>query len=420
MKKIVFISLILSVVLFSSAQDLAYVRSIDSTLSSPQFNGRGYVDKGEKMAAAYLSDQLKSFGIQEFTKDYYQPFTFSINTIQSQEVKIDNLDLSAGDQYLVFSNSPSVKGSFPIVYLPDSLFDDEEAVAKFLSNPQLKYSFILTEKRFSFLKFQEDFPAKGLIYRSDKKLFWHVSKARVQAKFTVIEVIDSLVSPKSSTININVKSKYLKKYNARNVIGYTKGKLYPDSFIVFTAHFDHLGKMGTDVYFPGANDNASGVSLILDLARHFSQPANQPDYSVVYALVSAEEVGLLGSFYLVDHPLFPLENISSVINLDMVGTGSEGIAVINARIFPQIYKRLSEINAAENYLVEVKERGESCNSDHCAFYKKGIPSVFIHTMGKENVEYHTITDTYSRMTFTDYEDLFRLLRDYINQPLCQD
>ncbi|MBN2747449.1 MAG: M28 family peptidase [Bacteroidales bacterium] len=420
MKKVLIISLILIAAMFSNAQDLKYARSLDSTLSSPEFGGRGYVDNGEKLAAQFLSNQMKSIGVQYFTKNYFQPFDFSINTIQSQEVKIDNLNLHAGDQYLVFSNSPSIKGSFPIVYLPDSLFDDKEAVAKFFSNPQLKSSFVITEKRFSFLKFQEDFPAKGLIYRSDKKLFWHVSKARTQAKFTVIEVLDSLVSPNSSSITLSVKSKFIKKYSARNVIGYTKGKLYPDSFIVFTAHFDHLGKMGSDVYFPGANDNASGVSLILDLARHFSQPSNQPDYSVVYALVSGEEVGLLGSFYLADNPLFPLNNISSLINLDMVGTGSEGIAVINARVFPQIYKRLSEINKTENYLVEVKERGESCNSDHCAFYKKGIPSVFIHTMGKENVEYHTITDDYSRMTFTDYEDLFRLLRDYINQPLCQD
>ena len=74
-----------------------------------------------------------------------------------------------------------------------------------------------------------------------------------------------------------------------------KGTLFPDSFFVFTAHYDHLGTMGASVIFPGAHDNASGVAFLLDLARHFS--STPPPYSLIFLFLSGEEAGLKGSLY---------------------------------------------------------------------------------------------------------------------------
>lgn len=396
-------------------QDIQYVRFIDSTLSSPQFAGRGYVDDGEHKAALFIAKEMQSLSLKKFDNQYFQPFKFSINTIvKDAGVSIDGKVLESGIEYMVAANSKSLSGTFDIVFLPDSIFDNKELLQKFFQQKDLSDKFILTEKRFIELKYLKKIPAKGMIYVNPNKLYWHVSRARSQKEFVTIDIKDSLISKDAKQITIGVEAKFIKKYHANNVIGYVQGKKYPDSFLVFTAHFDHLGKMGQNIYFPGASDNASGVSVALDLARHLSKPENQPDYSVAIILVSGEEVGLLGSTHYTKNPLFPLKSIKWVINMDMVGTGSDGISVVNGILFPEIYDKIKKINDEKNYLTQIVKGGESCNSDHCPFAQKGVPSVFIFTRGDENREYHTITDTYERMHFTEHHDLFNLFIDFIN------
>jgi len=97
----------------------------------------------------------------------------------------------------------------------------------------------------------------------------------------------------------------------------------------------------------------------------------------------------------------------------MVGSGSEGITVVNATLYQDDFEKLVEINEQNDLLAEVKSRGESCNSDHCPFYQKGVPSVFIYTRGKECMEYHTMTDRPENLPFTEYDDLFTLLTEFV-------
>src|SRR4030095_9120627 len=108
-----------------------------------------------------------------------------------------------------------------------------------------------------------------------------------------------------------------------NVLGMVPGTLYPDSFIVFTAHYDHLGRMGKKALFPGANDNASGSAMIIDLARYYAQPANRPKCSLLFIAFAGEEAGLIGSRYYTENPILPLEQIKFLINLDLMGNGEE-------------------------------------------------------------------------------------------------
>jgi Zn-dependent M28 family amino/carboxypeptidase len=153
--------------------------------------------------------------------------------------------------------------------------------------------------------------------------------------------------------------------------------------------------------------------MMMDLASYFSNPQNQPDYSIVFIALCGEEAGLLGSTYCADNPPFSLQKVKFLINLDMVGTGSEGITVVNATIFKDAFSTLQKINTEKNYVTKVNAREESCNSDHCPFYKKGVPSVFIYSLGKEYLEYHNVNDQASKLPLTDYEDIFRLMRDFI-------
>jgi Zn-dependent M28 family amino/carboxypeptidase len=198
-------------------------------------------------------------------------------------------------------------------------------------------------------------------------------------------------------------------YLTRNVSGYVKGTSQPDSFIVFTAHYDHLGQMGDGIFFPGANDNASGTSMVLNLANYFSQHLQK--YSVAFILFSGEESGLLGSGYFVEHPLFPLEKIKFLINLDIVGTGDEGIKVVNATAFPKQFDQLVKLNDEEHLLKVVSPRGAAANSDHYPFYEKGVPCFFIYTMGGI-AAYHDVYDRAETLPLTEYEDLLKLLIGY--------
>lgn len=407
------IILILITSLGSRAQNLAYARMIDSTLSSPYYAGRGYVDNGVNKAADFIKAELKKHDLSYFGTGYSQPLNFPINTItELSEFTIDGNILEPGKDFVVASNSKSFNGTFDLIYLPDSIFEDKKAVAKFMSNKDLKNKFIVTEYRFKELKRLEKLPAKGLIIMHDEKVIWSVSDGQKIAKFPTLEIVKGKITKDSKKISFGFKSKYHKKYETENIIGYVKGNVAPDSFIVFTAHYDHLGKMGKDIFYPGASDNASGVSMLLDLARHFSTGGNQPKYSIVFMFFTGEEVGLIGSFFAASSNIIDLKKAKFLINLDMVGTGSQGITVVNSTLYPAQYQLMVSINSEQKLLEQVKPRGESCNSDHCPFYKAGVPSVFIYSMGEENKEYHTITDSYDRMKFTEYDDIFRLLTQF--------
>jgi len=172
--------------------------------------------------------------------------------------------------------------------------------------------------------------------------------------------------------------------------------------------------MGTKAVYPGASDNASGTATVVDLARYFAANPEKAYYTMIFALVSGEEAGLLGSSYLAENPPFDLSKTRFVINFDMVGTGSEGLSVVNGKVLPEYAALMEQLNTQKRYFPDIRLGGESCNSDHCPFYKKGIPAFFLFTRGPENREYHTITDTPEKLPFTAYESLFGIVTDFVD------
>ena len=164
--------------------------------------------------------------------------------------------------------------------------------------------------------------------------------------------------------------------------------------------------MGEDTYFPGANDNASGNGMLVALAKELS--TKKLKYNIVFIAFAGEEIGLLGSKYMVEHPLFPLEKIKFLVNLDIMGSGEEGITVVNASLFPKEFKKLQKINARKELLEAIKPRGPAANSDHYFFTKAGVPSIFIYTMGP-NKNYHDIADQYTALSFSAYDNIKKLV-----------
>jgi Zn-dependent M28 family amino/carboxypeptidase len=175
---------------------------------------------------------------------------------------------------------------------------------------------------------------------------------------------------------------------------------------VITAHYDHLGGMGSETYFPGANDNASGVTMLLSLARYYG--AHPQPYTMAFICFSGEEAGLLGSKYFSENPLIKLSNIRLLLNLDLEGTGDEGITVVNSTIYKPEFAVLNQVNDEFHYLVKIYPRGKAANSDHYWFSEKGVPAIFMYTMGGIKA-YHDVYDISATLPLTKYEDLFKLL-----------
>ena len=358
----------------SFSQELIFARKIVDTLASPSFWGRGYTNDGMKKAAEFISSQFESYGVKPMRgNDFFQSFSYPANTFPGKmEVTINGKDLVPGKDFIISPESKGVKGKGNL----------ERADSVQFVNRQSR-----------------------LIVKLEDKLTWSV--APEQADFTMIEVDKKSLGKESpESFKVNIENDLVKNFKAANVCGIVKGTVKPDSMIFITAHYDHLGGMGKDTYFPGANDNASGISLLLNLAHYYA--ANPRPYSIGFICFAGEEAGLIGSKYFTEHPLISLKNIRFLINTDLAGTGDEGITVVNATEFPKEFAMMNAVNDENKLLVKINSRGKAANSDHHFFTEKGVPAFFFYTLGGIKA-YHDVFDKAETLPLNEHEDLFRLI-----------
>ena len=402
----------------SGAQVTETARGYIEDLCSPRMHGRGYALKGDRKASRYIACEYRKTGLKKVAGSWYQPFTVSINTQSSGlALRIDDREFTPGVEYIVAQGSPSFSGQCNLYHmdrsgLPDSVWMDQIPDGTFLlldNNTGTGE----TEEQTSLLnelvaRLEQSPPAscEGIIIYSDSKLTLKGFRERLPVPVIYLRSQEDLGNAVS--LYLEVDSRYDPGYMTRNVMAFIPGEEYPDSLIIFTAHYDHLGTMGSGVYFPGANDNASGVAMILSLAGHYAGEEHRPSCSMLFIAFSAEEIGLLGSRYYVEHPVFPLENTKFLINIDLAGNGQEGITVVNGSVYRSSFDLLKMINDRELYLPAVKSRGEACNSDHCPFHLAGVPGFFIYTMGGSTA-YHDIYDTPGSLPLRMFDRYFKLL-----------
>ncbi|MCX6235028.1 MAG: M28 family peptidase [Bacteroidetes bacterium] len=414
MFKILAVVILTLVNLFTSAQDIEYVRHVVSILSSPALKGRGYVNKGDKKSAQFIQNELIKNGVQSFPLGYLQHFSFPVNTFPFKlTFRIDGQSLIPGIDYLIASSSPGISGTFKTVYL-EKFPDSNRRINELIDTSDLHEKFIITDIKNAGLRDTNWFHEKGVIFLTDSKLSWRMSDSYHIRDFVVIEARRDIFPATLKTITLKIKNRFYPDYISQNIIGYIKGKTDTKNFIVFTAHYDHLGKMGGKTYFPGAHDNGSGVAMVLNLARYYARPENQPDISIAFILFGGEELGLRGSKYYTEHPVFPLEDICFLINLDLVGTGSDGIMVVNGSNLENPFELLTKINEEYKLLKEIKKRPAAPNSDQYFFFEKGVPAFFIYSLGNEYSEYHNLNDKACGLPFTKYDDLFRLMTNFVS------
>lgn len=382
-------------------------------LTAPEMHGRGYIKNGDRIAAEYISKEFEKVGLKKFNDSYFQKFPININVFpRRMRLKIGRKRLKPGVDFLIHPTSKKGRGRGKLLWLDTLLLKEPARVQKFLasniSRKILVYKAAYMRKLHSnqqlpkafFDKLQE---SKGAI-ELHKKLTASFASKPVNRPILMVQT--SSFDTTATRAKFVVDNEYLQRYTTQNVIGYIEGQHVPDSFMVFTAHYDHLGRMGKKIYFPGANDNASGVALLLELAKHYSK--NKPSHSIMFIAFGAEEVGLVGSYYYVKRPTIDLGNIKFLINFDIVGTGNEGIQVVNGSVFRKEFDKLKAINQKKKLLPEVKIRGKAPISDHYFFTQDGVPSFYIYTLGGIRA-YHDVFDRYETLPLTKFEEFFKLI-----------
>lgn len=389
-------------------------------LCSEDMQGRGYVGNGRLMAANYLSFQFKALGLKPLQHDsgYFQTYTFNVNAFPGNvNLSLNGKKRIPGVDFLVDAASAPINienGRVKVVdlqYIKDSaqwakekatwdshkvyLLKNIDSVARHLC---MKMSYL-----------SKCLPAGCYLVAKNGKLTWTV--ATTAGNNTVMTVEDSVLPKKTRKVSMQVETAYEKAIKNENVMAMVPGTL-KDSFIVFTSHYDHLGMMGKEAMFPGANDNASGTSMMLYLASYYAQHPGR--YTMVFIGFSGEEAGLIGSKYFTEHPLIPLNRIRFLTNLDMVGDATNGITVVNATTFKNEFELLKQVNEKNHYLKEIKSRDKAANSDHYHFTEAGVPSFFIYSNGGKGY-YHDVFDTPSNLSLNNVGKLSDLLIHFVSE-----
>lgn len=420
----------------AQSQDLPRVRQTIATLASPAMHGRGYVNKGEQKAARYLQQRFKALGLQPLASGFQQPFSLPINTFPGAlQLRLNRalfpfpllgnqLRLQPGLDFIAAPDSgPGRLGiGRTLAYLDSTVLTDEAARRWFLRLTSFPGTVVISARTKARLA---EYPL-DIRQRLDSAAAVITLVPKLTASLAATQShqirLEALPHPwltganrlPAATAKLRVDARHIPAYPTQNVIGYLPGRVQPDSFLVVSAHYDHLGRLGRHTYFPGANDNASGVAMLLELAAHYAAPENRPAYSMLFIAFGAEEAGLVGSQYFVEHPLVPLSRIRFLLNLDLVGTGEEGITVVNGRVFEQAFQQLVQLNNEGRYVPSVAARGRAANSDHYYFSEHGVPAFFIYARGGSSA-YHDVADQPGQLSLSGFPGIFRLISRFLAQ-----
>ena len=234
--------------------------------------------------------------------------------------------------------------------------------------------------------------------------------------------IDSLKIPYSFNLNnrvdIDVKTNYTKEKEVSNVCGILLGSdpKLRDEFIIIGAHLDHVGSQAGKVYFPGANDNGSGSSALLQIVRAITSLKPNPKRSICFIFFACEEQGMNGSIYFANNLPFPKEKASTMINMDCVGYG-DSIQVNGGDNFKDLWEKVKTIDRNNSRLL-VSRSGGGGGADAQPFFDKGIKTLYFVTTNSY-AHLHQLSDLPETLNQHLFESTTRLafltLLEYANE-----
>ena len=412
-------------------------------LASDAYEGREAGTPGEKKSAEYISLQFEQLNLKAIAKlGFLQSFTFTYDRYFSEanRLLIGSINLKLNEDY------------YPLPYSANSILDNESVFVGFgIHAPDLKHddyanSNELKNKVFVIeigspdgihphSKFGEhyelrkkietaiSFGAKGIIFinsdenQEDPKA--DLSKSITPASIPVLFVkgiAAKVLKEKPNTkvvAETEIKKDVRSAYNVLGLIDNSK-----DRTVVIGAHHDHLGyghegslHAGEKAIHNGADDNASGIAMMIELARMI-QKNKLDDYNYLFVAFSGEEKGLLGSKHFVDAPDFPVESINYMINMDMVGRMKtvDPALVINGVGTSPVFAELLDEKKPDSFKISTTESGVG-PSDHTSFYLKDIP--VLHFFTGTHKDYHKPSDDEELINYAGMVEVYHYLSSII-------
>ena len=399
-------------------------------LASDQLQGRRTGTVGEKLAADYISKQFKALGLQpKGTAEYLQPFDIAegkqVNP--STHLFINGTELKLNSEFfpLVYSANTSLE-AMPSAAIQEAdmpwFLDLKDLLAENANNPHFDVSEALRKRA-------ADMGDRGatavIVYNTSAAqdgLAFQGKGGSEPIKIPVVYInkatATKYLSDESATVEIKLKTDIgPKKRTGTNVVGYIDNAA-PHT-VVLGAHFDHLGfgedgnsmlrADGKQVH-NGADDNASGTSALIELARLLKDPKYKGS-NYLFIAFSGEELGLYGSKFFVENPTIDLGKVSYMINMDMLGRLNDAEPTITVGGFgtsPVWSETFANTGKKGLYAANLKFKYDSSGtgpSDHTSFYRKDIPVLFYFT--GLHADYHKPTDDADKLNYVGQMNIVR-------------
>lgn len=411
------------------------LRSKVSFLASDLLEGREAGERGSFIAAEYIAARFLELGLKPLPTapsgdfyQYFEPFEAYKIAQKKSTITIDGVVYKSGVDFTtnVMTQSAKLQGEVVTynsanessmykdkIVVADCIFGTKEA--KELASLGAKMIILTGEDSNQLAKKATQYHYNEAIYEGyEPRVTFYDTKLLTATKVAQTPIIsvnsivkEALEMSKTVKVSLNVDTqiKYL-----RNVIGMIEGE-NSDEYVVIGSHYDHLGNYDGYIY-NGADDNASGVAAVMEIAEAFIVEGVKPARNVIFALWDGEERGLLGSDYFVNN-FANIESVKSYLNFDMIGrSGNEKsgntVSFMYTKSYPQFGDWLkgavkdNKLDLKPNYSPWANPVG---GSDNASFARKGIPIGWYHTGGHD--DYHQPSDTADKI---DWNKLLNIAR----------
>ncbi len=437
-------------------------------VAGPAFEGRETATAGQRLAAAYIEKKFSDLALAPGNgREYQLPYPVFQDSLVTCTLKVgsDSFSFRSDYDFFIANNYSATLGASEVVYvdygISDSTRDDyrglnvqgkvvlirdgypqgyvQEQTGRRRFNGFGKLDAAQRHGAIAVLSVQKDFPhgnasAKGNMYQNAYKatirpLAFQVSQKVAQAVTgsSYDSLVNGTLKPRSFSSDVWIQvNKEIRFLQSTDVLGYLEGTDLKDQLLIISAHYDHLGKRDSVIYF-GADDDGSGTVSLLEIAAAFSKAkaaGHGPRRSVLFIANSGEEKGLWGSEYYSEHPTYPTDKTTADLNIDMIGRRDPARTVGDSNNYVYIVgddklsSELHPISVGINKKYTRLELDYKFNdpkdplriyyrSDHFNFAKKGIPIIFyfdgIHK------DYHQPSDTPDKINYDLMEKRARLV-----------
>ena len=444
---------------------------LTTKLTSDEFAGRGTGTAGDSLAALYIRKELRKAKLDPFIGDGLQKFrvTVSAQMGEANRLNINGNEYVAGTDFVplaLTSNGALSAGvafsGYGFMVANDSMqwndYLDIDVKGKWVmvlrgypeSNPAASDYGPFSTDRMKVLTARENGAAGVLLVSGEawdpadnlERPFRGESNAGIPVLQIKRSLADSLLKPSGKTVSglETLAAKELaplsfitsstaegeaemiaREASAANVVMYLEGNTLSDEYIIVGAHYDHLGMGGpgsgsravdTVAIHYGADDNASGVALMVELAEKLAHSRKGLARNILFVAFSGEELGLLGSKHFVENMGIEPSNVNLMVNLDMVGRLKEGNGVQVGGVGTALGLRDSVIIFTDTTMLSLSFTDEGYGpSDHSSFYGKNIP-VLVFTTGA-HLDYHTPADTPDKLNYAGMVRIGELLTEIV-------